>query len=413
MYNYPIIIASDLKKVAEKQAVLSLSVPIWVAWLFVFTVFSREIGYASIAGIDFDLISYTFFILYFLIQLRSLYINQYVVGILFLIFVSSLISKIYLEFQLQPLFKQFIPISLLYICSYDIFYRISYKKLFQLYFRISYLTAIFGLIQFWVKFFFGIKLLTDYSQIFVDSIAPEPSHYAIIILPAVTYSIFYFRQYKLQAFILILALLLTTSSTAYLVLLVVLLLIYRRIQYLLFIGPILFLIFNNFLFSYDKFYIRYLGFASYFENRNFNRIYAATSVSFLSNAEVALASIKQSPLLGSGLGGHEEMYAKHYASSAFRFSYIYGINAASAHSLLIRIISELGIVGFVCYIWGLIKSLLLGADDYHRVISIACLSHFLGKALKLGGYFDYGTPFFAMLLFFNFLDYRSKTKFSN
>ncbi len=259
----------------------------------------------------------------------------------------------------------------------------------------------------------GIRLLTGYQQLFVDSIAPEPSHYAIIILPAVVYAIFYFKDHQLKSLILILALLLTTSSTAYIVLLIVMFIIYRRIHYLFIIGPILFFIFNNFLLSYDKFYIRYLGFSSYFENRNFNRVYAATSVSFLSNAEVAMASIKASPLLGSGLGGHEEMYDKYYSNTAFSLSYIYGINKASAHCLLIRIISELGIVGFSLYLLGLAKSLLLRADDYHRIISIACFSHFLGKALKLGGYFDYGTPFFAMLLLFNFMDYKGNLKAAN
>lgn len=381
--------------------------PTWVAWLFVFTIFSRELGLTSIAGVDYDLISYNFFILYFITQLRYFKVSQQLIAGLFLIFVASILSKLYLHLNLAPMWKQIIPIIIIYVASYDAFKKVNYYSLFQIYFVISYYTAVLGLVQFFLKLFTGIKIFTGYSALFVDSIAPEPSHYAIIILPAVIYGLFYLKKHKQQSLVLIAALLLTTSSTAYVVLLIMLLILYRRIQYLLFMIPVLYFVFNNFLLTYDKFYFRFLGFKNYFENQSLRAGQAATSVSFLSNLEVAIFSVKSNPIFGSGLGGHEEMYHRYFSQSSFKLSYMYGLNAASAHSLLIRILSETGILGFGLYLWGLWRSLLLTADDYHRVISIACLSHFIGKAMKLGGYFDYGTPFFLMVLVFNYIDYRS------
>ncbi|WP_127128452.1 O-antigen ligase family protein [Pseudoflavitalea rhizosphaerae] len=384
--------------------------PTWVAWLFVFTVFSRELGLTTVAGVDYDLISYNFFILYFITQLRYFKVSRQLVTGLFLILSASVLSKLYLHLNLAPMWKQIIPIIVIYVASYDAFAKVNYFSLFQIYFQISYYTAILGLVQFFLKLFTGIKIFTGYSALFLDSIAPEPSHYAIIILPAVIYGLYYFKKHKKESLVLIIALLLTTSSTAYMVLLIMLLILYRRIQYLLFMIPLLYFVFNNFLLSYDKFYFRFLGFKNYMENQTFKTVQAATSVSFLSNFEVAIASVKANPLFGAGLGGHEEMYHRYFSQSSFRLSYLYGVNAASAHSLLIRILSETGLLGFGAYLWGLWKTLLLTADDYHRVVSIACLSHFIGKAMKLGGYFDYGTPFFLMVLIFNYIDYKQSGK---
>ena len=86
------------------------ALPVWVIWLFVFTVFSREIGYTSIAGIDYDLIAYNFFILYLLAQLRNFYLNTKLVVTLGLLILAGIGAKIYLNLDFQPFWKQFIPI---------------------------------------------------------------------------------------------------------------------------------------------------------------------------------------------------------------------------------------------------------------------------------------------------------------
>lgn len=399
-------------KLNNRQLSVDSTMPVWLPWLFVFTVFSREIGYYSLGGIDYDLIGYNFFIIYFLYRLRNFYISQSILIILFILIAVGIASKFYLQFQIAPLWKQVIPLAIIFLGTYDFFCRVSYKRLFEIYFKISYYASIFGLVQFFAKLFFNIKIMTDYGQLFVDSIAAEPSHFTVIILPAVIFGIFYFQKFKKETFILCLALLLTTSSTAYFVLLVMLLVIFRKFQYIILVVPLVYFIYTNVLLEYDKFSSRFLGFQNYFQSRDLNKVVTATSVSFLSNLEVAFESIKRNPLFGSGIGGHQEMYTEYFKESAFKFSYLYGLNSASGHSLLIRILSEAGIIGLFLTGWGIVKVTLLRADNYHRIISLACIAHFFGKALKLGGYFDYGTPFFAMILVFNYWDYKLSLKTS-
>ncbi|MBN8787271.1 MAG: hypothetical protein J0I84_09280, partial [Terrimonas sp.] len=111
-------------------------------------------------------------------------------------------------------------------------------------------------------------------------------------------------------------------------------------------------------------------------------------------------------LIGSGLGGHEETYYRYYEHSTFKYNYFFGLNAPSAHSLTIRIFSEFGMVGLILYITTLARKVILLDNGIFRGISLACLSHFICKSFKLGGYIDYGTPFFFAMLLINFMRYK-------
>ncbi|MBL7736797.1 MAG: hypothetical protein JNL51_15165 [Chitinophagaceae bacterium] len=384
--------------------------PIGLMYLFVFTVFSKEVGHTGLFGIDYDFIGYNFCIFYLLFHINSLYVSRNINLFLSYLFVSSILSKLYLGLELPPLFKQFIPTAVIFLVTYDFFVRSrNYALLFKIYITISYYTALFGLLQLGVKFFFGINLLTNYYALFIDSIAYEPSHYAALILPACVYSIFNYKKDKLRATVILLAMFGTFSVTSYVVMAVAIALIFLNPVYLLIVVPLLYYLYFYVFLSFDKFAYRQSGFDIYFEHRNLMKVKSGTTLSFLSNAEVARYTITKSPLLGSGLGGHEEMYYKFYSTQAFRMHYLFGLNAPSAHSLIIRVFSELGLAGGIFYLWFLMRNLILRGERNHRMISIACLTHFLCKFLKLGGYFDYGTPFFAMMYIFNFHDYV-KTK---
>ncbi|MDF1884570.1 hypothetical protein JHD49_11525, partial [Sulfurimonas sp. SAG-AH-194-C21] len=121
-----------------------------------------------------------------------------------------------------------------------------------------------------------------------------------------------------------------------------------------------------------------------------------TTFSFVSNLEIAIGNFIRTFGFGIGLGGHEEMYYRYMTKDIF-LSYYYGINAASAHSLTIRIISELGIMGIFIYIILFYKVFKIKSLEY-SAIAWASLSHFIVKSFKLGGYFDYGSLFFLLLI---------------
>lgn len=385
----------------------SEAIPEWLLYIFIATVFSKEIGTVFLFGVEYDTIGYTFSMLYFIYYLNRLYINGYIIVFAMVLLVNSIIAKTYLSLSFAPLFKQWVPITLILIVTFDFISRCGdIKRIFRAYMKISYYTAIIGIVQLLVKFLFGIKLLTDYSSYFIDSVAREPSHYASIILPACICSIMTFKTNKLRNSIIILATLGTFSTTAYAVLMVMVVIIYLNPVYLLLVIPFLYFIYHNVLLGYDKFSDRISSMNLYFSGTNMDNITNGTSLSFITNYETAEFSVKESPLIGSGLGGHEEMYHRYFSSSSFRHYYLYGLNSLSGHSLIIRIFSEWGLLGAGFYIFFQIKTLILSSGTFHRVISIACLSHFLCKFLKLGGYFDYGTPFFAILMWMNYQDYR-------
>jgi len=383
----------------------------WLLYFFVLTVFSKEIGHTDLFGIDYDFIGYNFCIFYLLFHINGLYINRSINSFLAYLFISSILSKLYLGLDLPPLFKQIIPTAVIFLVTYDFFIRSgSYVRLFTIYITISYYTAVFGLIQLAVKFFLGINLMTNYYSLFIDSIAYEPSHYAALILPACVYSLFNYRKDKLRSTIILLAMIGTFSVTSYVVMAVAIVLVFLKPVYLLIVVPLLYYLYFYVFLSFEKFTYRQSGFDMYFEHQNLMKVKSGTTLSFLSNVEVARYTITESPLMGSGMGGHEEMYYKFYSNHPFRMHYLFGLNALSAHSLIIRVFSEFGLAGGMLYLWFLMRNLILRGEGYHRMISIACLTHFLCKFLKLSGYFDYGTPFFAMMYIFNFNDYLRTKK---
>ncbi len=369
-------------------------------------------GHITISGIDFDFIGYTFCILYLIWRINDLLISRTLNIALFSLLFFSLTAKFYLNLPFAPLWKQYIPMVIIYLSYYDFFkYYNNSKKLFFVYVRIAYITAVFGLIQLAVKALFGIKLLTHYNSLFVDSVAYEPSHYSCLILPACVYAIMRFRSNIFRSAIILLAAIGTFTATTYVSLMVVVVLIYFNPLYLLVLVPLLYYFYSNIFLDIDKFQSRIDGFYVYFEKGALTQVRSSTSLSFLSNFEVAKYSIQKSPLIGSGLGGNEMMYERYFSGTAFKYHYLYGVNALSAHNLLIRIFSEMGLVGGVLYIFLLVRGLILRAPFVYKMIAIASFSHFLCKALKLGGYFDYATPFFVMLMWFNFRDYKRYLKY--
>lgn len=214
--------------------------------------------------------------------------------------------------------------------------------------------------------------------------------------------------------VMLLALILTYNLTGYLSFLLVIGFAYINPIYIIISIPALYyLVFHVFSNLNENFSTRINETIAVFQGdtKVLNSKVAAngTTVSLYSNLMVAENNVKQNFLTGAGLGGHDETYYRFYKNSLFRLNYFFGINSQSAHSLTIRILSEFGLLGFVLYIVTLVKSLVFLDKGIYRSISFACLGHFLCKTFKLGGYIDYGTPFFFAMLLINFANYKLST----
>jgi O-antigen ligase len=230
-------------------------------------------------------------------------------------------------------------------------------------------------------------------------------------MPALVYTYLNLKQFKLYFGVMLTALILTYNLTCYLVFLGIFTFATFHFLYIFITVPIAYYLFFNVLPTFStNFNLRFNDTFSTLSGANdifSSRLQVnSTTLSLLSNFEVAKFTLSQNPLTGGGIGGHEEMYFRRFGNTSFSSNYYYGLNAKAAHSLSIRILSELGLIGSALYIYVLVKNLVFSRDTAQYAISIGCLSHFLCKSFKLGGYIDYGTPFFFTILILNARAFR-------
>jgi O-antigen ligase len=377
------------------------SLPIIGGIIVVLAVFSRELGKGSLIGLDIDFISYPLYILFalFLTLTLKLSVDRTILMGFIYVLASGMVSKMMLGLQIMPLIKQLVPIILIYgLVGYAIT-RLGPEVLFKWYVKLAFLSAIIGLVQLALKLY-DIHILTEYRGFFIDSIAEEPSHYAAIVLPALVYTYIFRKIYLIQFLVILAAVIFTFNLTAYFVSMVMLLIIYGQFLWLLVLLPMVYLLGNYLYWAIPNFKLRIDGVIQFINEQTLRDLHG-TPLSFFSNWSVAVDTLRQSPIFGSGLGGHEEMYYRYFEGHAFsRLDYLFGLNAKSAHSLTIRVLSELGLIGFSLFIYVLSWPLRWRKHPVLYAIGLGCLAHFMCKTLKLGNYFDLGTPFFLLLIFF-------------
>lgn len=326
------------------------------------------------------------------------------------LFFGSFGAYLLTDYPFTDYFKYFLPLFLIYFSLFHLLRVFPVQPIFELYVEMAVWTAVFGILQLGLKVFLGIKLLSVYSAFAIDSVAGEPSHYAVIIMPAVIYCVLNRRRYKLKALVLTLAMLFTFKVSAYFTFAFVMVIAYVNGPYLFILGASVVWIYIQFILTNEGFTERIFPLVDYFFRGKLlppEEIHG-TSLSFISNFEVAKYSLSKNPFFGVGIGGHEHAYYEYYRFKPFiGIDYYFGLNSRSAHSLLIRILSETGIIGFIFYIFTLLRSVIIKKDLLiYRAISLACISHFVGKSLKLGSYIDYGTPVFFIILILNAAEYR-------
>lgn len=388
-----------------------------LALLLCFTIFSKELFTVVVASFSLDFYGYSFFTLYFFLFIASLRFNLKFLAFMFCVTAISVVMNIRLGLQISPFLKQIIPLYLILFSTYDILTkrRFQLKRIFELYVKISFYTAIFGIFQMVVYYGTGIKLIMN-NVGKLDSISYEPSHYAAVIMPAAIYSFFNYKSFKKETITLFIALALTLTMTSYVVLLGVLMLTYLNFYNFLIVLLIGYLTYTFLPLVHEDFALRITNFEALLKG-NIDKTAsdygdAGTIVSMASNFDVARQTLEKSPAFGSGIGGHESMYTRIFKGSPFEKTWFYGLNQRSAHSLSIRILSEMGYIGFLSFIFFLWRTSFLkirkgfSSSHFYRITSIACLSHFFCKTLKLGGYIDYGTPFFFIFLIVNLICYK-------
>ena len=364
------------------------------------TPFTKELAAMQIGNFWIDAISHTFFVLSFIAFFfyKKLYISKNELVIFSSILLISLVNTIIFELNVLIVFKQFLPIFILYFVSKAIIEEKGPEYIIEKYVDFAVIAAIIGFIQLSLKLF-GIKFLTLDLQLNLDSLAFEPSHYVVMTLPALIY-LYEKNYYNLKFYALLLALILTFKTTFLVSMLTYLVLTNmvlnkKSLYFVLMVGVIgvIFVLFS------EQVQSRFMTFIGFLSNWDISRLLHLTIYSYMSNFYVAITNFIDTYGLGIGLGGHDTTYYRNldlYVETPFNNNFL-GFNSKSAHSLLIRMISELGMIGVLLLLMLYIKSLQI-KQDYLRVIALASYSSFIAKFFKTGSYFEYGSILFLALI---------------
>ncbi|WP_131473125.1 O-antigen ligase family protein [Flavobacterium cauense] len=296
---------------------------------------------------------------------------------------------------------QLIGISIISIYYYNFIPLYDKNDIIAVYVKLSLYAAIIG----YVFYFLNINLNDGRLQ----SIFKEPAHYVIVVIPACFY---FLKQKNYIAFATIFGtLILSNSSLGYIgcaLMFIIPNLNLKRLAYFAASVPV---ILATFYYVYTEYPFFQLRVNDTYESLNsvntgkFNEYTNLSSYALLSNIFVAKENIKDHPF-GSGIGSHVYMHRSVYSKEMRPPEYLIKqnlekINSNDANSLFTRMMSELGILGFIAVILFLIKTLPV-FNDKRFILSQGIFIYFLLKLFRDGHYFPPELFFFVWFFYFDF-----------
>ena len=336
---------------------------------------------------------------------KTLTISKNIFIVLALLLVHGIVNFLILSNPIKSLIAQLLGIT---ICSlyYSNFIKIYGKEfVFQVYLKIALVVAFIAIPMFYLNInVFSINRLNGIMQ--------EPAHYAAIMLPA-TYYLMRKKQFIRMGIILI-TILLSKSSIGYigLVLILFLPLIKKKyfIKYSLIVLSIIAL--SGFYLStiwdkpldenYSNQLVRRLKETneslSAAKNGRFTHYTNLSTYAFLSNAFIAKENFLKNPQ-GTGIGSYQHQYDKNY-SKLSPPKYLIKlkqskINRTDANSLFLRMLSDLGIVAIIIFLYFFYRSFKLFSNN-SKAIEQSSFFYLLVKLIREGHYFP---PEFYFFLF--------------
>jgi len=397
-------------------------------YLSVFIIFSGAFVYPSTSLFEFRgayIIMFLVLIIW-LPLIKDLVFNKLFFVPFFFILILSLYN-VYLGYdKIELLLKQVFGICASAFWFYTLI-RINnndVKRLFTVYLNIAFVVASIGLIQ-EASYLLHFGPGYDYSSFLpywtfhptqkllrINSILPEPAGFCVVMAPALFVSICSlvekgkYTLSRLKSIIVIVSFILSLSSTGYLGLIIALLLImcrYRRFRdsVTIIILGVMFLILA-FNISVD-FRSRVTDSFNILTKRSSLAKVNLSTFALAKNALVACDVFKAKPIIGAGLGSHELSFKKF----DLKFSRVEGgadnINMQDAGSLLIRFVSEMGLLGLLLFLVFMKKFYLSSknnTDGYLWVINNSILVLFIVRLFRVGHYFSDGFFFFFWLYYF-------------
>ena len=294
--------------------------------------------------------------------------------------------------------KEFCGISItaIFFCSFFRTMDFDLRKCFGVYTRIAYWISVVGIFLYpFQYYFFHLNRL--------QSVLSEPAAFAAISLPAV----YYFadrwirsRSCGKETSVMLFAFLLSQSSVGFIGLffgVCVLFMRYRRVR---FIVPAVLTICGFLLYSVSGDFAKRLD-DSFFslENTDVSGTNISTFAIF-SNLFVMENVISAHPLVGNGLGSHGMSYHRYIGDLPGKDEFVEagleGLNAEDANSFLVRVLSDMGLVG-ATMVFSFLWIYRPRGDTDLSSISKAITVYFFVTLLRGGNYFSYEHLFFIIL----------------
>lgn len=312
------------------------------------------------------------------------------------------------------------------------YYELNVEKMFRLYLKWAYWSAVIGVIQF-ISFKLHFSPGYDYNWLFskwtmavegpnirISSFYLEPSQLGIMLAPAAFIAIynilnrtqFEYKQY--QNFMILAAIYLSKSSTGYIGIFLAIFMVGINLGYIMYL---VFFIMAGILAgiglynTVDEFRQRVDASTALWIDQDFSIKNVNTS-SFVqyNNAHIAYNNLKEHPLFGTGIGSFPKAYNKYsYTKSVVKLKG-FEFNSQDGNSLFLRMMAETGLIGLLFFLF-VIKSAFVrndGKDKIHWLISASLLVLLLLYLLRQGNYFLNGFPFFVWLYYYNKVVYNQK-----
>jgi hypothetical protein len=297
-------------------------------------------------------------------------------------------------------------VSIFYFYYFFKVVRNDFERAFLTYTRVSYWFCIIAF-PLWI-----VSCAIEQTFVRLQSLTPEPAAFCTLILPAYYWFVHqYFtnRKHAIEVVVITLAVILSGSSLGFISVAFGVVLLMSGRRKLIVAIPIVIagLLGLAYAVSHD------------FQVRLNDTVLAATSedvsganlstYALVSNMIVTQQVLKESPILGNGLGSHPISHERYIGDipgiEVFVQQGMENLNAAEAASFTLRSLSELGILGFL----GVLVFLFhfhVGGTGPRAAISNAILVCFFLKLIRGGMYFPPEQFFFV---FIYILNYRNST----
>lgn len=397
---------------------------------------------------------YILFILYYIKNKKPVkFFETWFLSSLLVLFAGSIIAIVTYEIPFFGFIKQVIGL-LFSSVAYYAFIRyndFNLKKVFDLYLKVAFWVAAFGIFEEFGKMGGLAGLFKHYKTVKMGfhrvwSIMGEPYFLAVVLIPA----LFYYgalllgnKEYKdrsvlIKFGVILMCTLFTFSSAGFMAIGFMIITIAWQKGFFSFqkgriilLPLLIFGIFSTYQYTQENMYEFRTKMNQTIEAFNETKITPfmldqmnSTTFALYSNFKIAQLSYQRNPLLGSGLGSHgvnyDIMFTKQFDEKyLIRFG---ELNKYDANSLYIRLISETGLLGLGMFFFFMFK---FGLKRKHlkvpELANYVLINHgifilFIVRLVRTGNYIGNGFFFFFFLYFFTAMrikQYYKKQKVAN